>query len=1023
MVFRILGPLEIHAGGRTVPLQGARQRSLMAMLLLSPDRVVSVDSLAEAVWHGKPPATARNQIAICVSAVRKTFKTAAGIDDILATSHPGYMLLSGEHRIDAVEFDRAAALGREACRSGRIQEACTHFEEALAMWRGPALDGIGAERVETESARLESLRLDVYEEYTGLRIRLGRHRELLGELTAFTREHPLREQALAHLMLAQYRSGRRADALEAYRRGHRRLADELGIDPGPALQELHDSILADAPDLGAPRATVTVAPQAPVPAQLPSDIASFTGRDAELRSLDRLLERVGSGALTVGTVTGTGGVGKTALAVHWAHQVAARFPDGQLFADLRGYDGEEAPRRPDTVLDGFLRALGVPVSQIPEGRDERADLFRSVLDGRRVLIVLDNARSSAQIRPLLPGTGQCCVLVTGRDAMDAALAGDYSLRSLNLGPLDDGEAVDLLVKVAGDDWLATDPVGTARLVELCDRLPLALRIAAARLAAKPHWSVRTLVTRLEDQRRRLDELSPDERGVRAGLRLSHRDLAPGAARMFRRLGLLAVPDFAAWAGAALLDIDPVDAEDLIEELVDAQLLEPRRPGADGQVRYRFQELVRLFARECAYAEEGEEDRGEAARRAYAAWLGLAEEAHRRLYGGDFTVVRAKAPGHPLPRHLVNALLDGPMDWFEAERAAITGLVEQIAHAVTTGEGHRDNASYAWGLTTASVGLFQSRNFLEDWRRCAEVSLAVARRVGDPLGEATMLHSLGTLEIVRWEYESAHQRLGLALRRFEELDEQRGRALTLRNMALCERHWGALRLAAEHGQESLEAFRAVGDQYGEAYVLGLLAKIALERGAATASLELAAEAVARCRALGTARGEAQSSVRYAEALTWLGEGRRAEKACRRALDLVRQTGDLRGEAHALRALGEALWRQDRTADAEAALREGLVVAREVPDRFLEGQAAAVLGCLLVLRGDRAGAVERVRDAARLFTEAGAGRRWRERAQRLLDVVDQGERDADGAATVTRLATDELLALTRLPPVSDWKRPKL
>ncbi|MFB7559420.1 AfsR/SARP family transcriptional regulator [Streptomyces brevispora] len=978
MTFRILGPLEIEVDGRPVPLQGARQRTLMSMLLLAPDRVVSVDTLAEAVWRGSPPATARNQLAICVSALRKTFKAVAGLDDVLVTSHPGYMLFSGEHSIDAVEFERSAALGREAARGGRAEEACARFEDALAMWRGPALEGITAERVEAEVSRLDEMRLDVYEEYTGLRIGLGQHRELLGELNAFTRAHPLREQATAHLMLAQYRSGRRAEALETYRSGRLHLAGELGIDPGPVLQELHESILADAPALSAPALAVTVAARAVVPAQLPSDIASFTGRSNELAVLDGLLGRVGRGALPVGSVAGIGGVGKTALAVHWGHQVAARFPDGQLFADLRGYDEDEAPRRPGTVLDSFLRALGVAAPQIPADQNERADLFRSVLDGRRVLIVLDNARSFAQIRPLLPGTGHCCVLVTGRDAMGGALAGDYAFESLNLGALDEYEASALLGRVAGDDRLVADPVGAARLGALCDRLPLALRIAAARLAAKPHWSVRTLVLRLEDQRRRLDELSPDERGVRAGLRLSYRDLAPGAALMFRLLGLLTVPDFAAWFGAALLDIDLVDAEDLIEELVDAQLLEPLSAGADGQVRYRFQELLRLFARERAYAEESDSNRRDAVQRAYKGWLGLAHEAHRRVYGGDFTLVRNPAAPHPLPAHLVEVLLDSPMGWFETERAAIISLVEQAAQDERA-------AAYAWGLTAVSVTLFQSRNYLEDWRHCAELSLGAVRQAGDPLGEAAMLHSLGTLEIVQWDYDSAHERLGLALRLFEEQGEEQGCALVLRNMALCERYRGELDRAAVRGRESLEMFRAAGDRYGEAYVLGLLAQIELERGEAATSLELSAEAIARGRSLGTGRGEAQSSVRLAEALTWLGEGTRAEEACRRALELVRGTGDRRGEAHALRALGEALWSQNRMAEAETVLREGLSAAREVPDRFLEGRAAAVLGCLLALRGDRPAAVDGIRDAAGLFAEIGAAPRWRERAERLLVAV--------------------------------------
>ncbi|GAA3375563.1 BTAD domain-containing putative transcriptional regulator [Streptomyces sannanensis] len=984
-VFRILGPLDIDVDGRAVPLQGARQRTIMSMLLLAPNRVVSVDALADAVWQGNPPATARNQVAICVSALRKTFKNAVGVDDILVTSHPGYMLFTGEHRIDAVEFEESAAGGREAARRGRLEEACALFEESLGMWRGPALEGITAERVETEAARLDEMRLSVYEEYIGLRLELGHHRDLVGELSAFIREHPLREQARAHLMLAQYRSGRRAEALETYRDGQRLLAEELGIDPGPALQELHEAILVDSPKLNRPADSVILAPMPTVPAQIPSNGASFTGRRRELAALDQLLDRLDCGALPVGSITGIGGVGKTALAVHWAHQVAGRFPDGQLFADLRGYDEEEAPRRPGAVLDGFLRALGVPAPRIPAGQNERADLFRSVLDGRRVLIVLDNARSFRQIRPLLPGNGRCCVLITSRDAMGGALAGDYAFEALPLGALEEDEATALLSRVAGDGRLSADPAGAARLSALCDRQPLALRIAAARLAAKPHWSVRTLVLRLEDQHRRLDELSLDERGVRAGLRLSYRDLPSAVARMFRLLGLLNVPDFAAWAGAALLDIDPVDAEDLIEQLVDAQLLEPLSAGAAGHVRYRFQELLRLFARECARAEETEADRRAAIRRVYGVWLGLASEAHRRMYGGDYTVIHSAAPVHPLPSHVVGDLLDSPMGWFETERAAITALVDQAAH--------EDEAAYAWDLTMTGVTLFQHRNYLEDWRHCGERALDVARRTGDPVGEAAMLHSLGTLEIVQWDYRRARERLGVALRLFEEQGQDKGRALVLRNLALCERHHGDLDLARDMSQRSLEGFRAVGDRYAEAHLLCLLAQIELERGNPESSRDLSAEAIARSRDLGTTRGEAQSTVRLTEALISLGDGEKAEEACRSALDLVRADGDRRGEAHALRALGEALWRQGRIEEADAVLSEGLMTARKVPDRFLEARAAAALGCVLALRSDRAGAADRAAAAARLFAEVGA-ERWGARADRLLSVVSgEGTPDSE------------------------------
>ncbi|MFF3285513.1 BTAD domain-containing putative transcriptional regulator [Streptomyces sp. NPDC003023] len=991
VVFRILGPLEVSADGRPVVLQGARQRTIMSMLLLAPNRVVSVDTLADAVWRGSPPATARNQIAICVSALRKTIRNAVGVEDVLVTSHPGYMLFAGEHRIDAVEFEEHAARGREAARRGRPEAACAFFEEALAMWRGPALEGVSTERVEVEAARLTEMRLDVYEEHAGLRLQLGQHREMIGELSAFVREHPLREQAKAHLMLAQYRSGRRAEALETYREGRRVLAGELGIDPGPALQELHEEILADSPELSLPAETIALVPVTAVPAHLPASAASFTGRRVELASLDRLLDHLDGSTLPVGSITGIGGVGKTALAVHWAHQVAARFPDGRLFADLRGYDGEQAPRTPGAVLDRFLRALGVPGPQIPAEQVERTTLFRSVLDGRRVLIVLDNARSFQQIQPLLPGNGRSCVLVTSRDSMGGALAGDYSFVPLHLGSLEPDESIALLSRVAGDDRFSNDPVGAARLSELCDRLPLALRVAAARLAAKPHWTVRTLVARLEDQRRRLDELSLDERGVRAGLRLSYRDLPPDTARMFRLLGTLDVPDFAAWAGAALLGIDAVDAEDLIEQLVDAQLLEPLS-ATTGRVRYRFQELLRLYARECAEAEDSAEVRRAALRRAYGAWLGMAGEAHRRVYGGDYTVLHGPAPLHPLPGALVDGLLDDPMEWFETERFSITGLVDQAA-----GEGE---AAYAWDLAMTGVTLFQNRNYLEDWRHCGERALEAAVHAGDTLGEAAMLHSLGTLEIVQWAYDSAYERLALALRLFERHGEHQGRALVLRNLALCERHRGDMDRARQMGYRSLETFRAVGDHYASAHVLGLLAQIELERGDPQESLVLSSEAVARSRGLGTARGEAQSTVRLAEALLHWGDGRRAEEASRRALELVRSSGDRRGEAHALRTLGEALLHRKRTEEAMAVLREALTASGEVPDRYLQARASVVLGCVQALHSDREGAAGSLRAAEELFTDVGVPA-WRDRSAQLRAVISGGGRlDAQKLCALAR-----------------------
>jgi tetratricopeptide (TPR) repeat protein len=448
--------------------------------------------------------------------------------------------------------------------------------------------------------------------------------------------------------------------------------------------------------------------------------------------------------------------------------------------------------------------------------------------------------------------------------------------------------------------------------------------------------------------------------------------------MFRLLGTLGVPDFAAWAGAALLGVDPVDAEDLIEQLVDAQLLEPLS-ATTGHVRYRFQDLLRLFARECAEAEDSEEERLAATRRACGAWLGLAGEAHRRVYGGDYTVVHGPAPLHPLPGHLVDSLLDDPMEWFESERSSITVLVEQAAKA--------DESAYAWDLAMTSVTLFQNRNYLEDWRHCGERALEGAVRAGDTIGEAAMLHSLGTLEIIQWAYDSAHERLSLALRLFETQGQDQGRALVLRNLALCERHRGDMDRARQMAHQSLEIFRAVGDHYAEAHVLGLLAQIELERGDPQASLVLSAEAVARSRGLGTARGEAQSTVRLAEALLHQGDGERAEEASRRALELVRGSGDRRGEAHALRTLGEALWRRGRTEEAEAVLRDALTTSGRVPDRYLEARAALVLGCIQALHADTAGAAAGFKAAEDLFADVGAPA-WQERCAQLLAVLGDG-----------------------------------
>ncbi|MEU1438835.1 BTAD domain-containing putative transcriptional regulator [Streptomyces sp. NPDC005786] len=974
IAFRLLGPLEVRFDGTSLALGGPRQRTVLTMLLLAPGRVVSVDSLIDTVWPNGAPTTARNQIAICVAALRKVFKTAAGVSDLIVTAHPGYALSALEHRVDVVDFEERVGRAREVARGGQTAEACDVFAEALSLWRGRALDGVTGIRVEQEATRLEGLRLDVHEEHAGLRLQLGHHHALIPELSALVSEHPMREQARAHLILAQYRSGRRAEALSAFREGRRFLVEELGIEPGPVLQGLHDLVLRDSPELTQPPADPAPVPATNVPAQLPVESASFTGRVRELSSLDRMLdERLGQSPLTMAAISGIGGVGKTALAVHWANQIAARFPDGQLFTDLRGYDEKDDPVSPATTLDRFLRALGVPAPQIPADPGERAALYRSVLGGKRVLIVLDNARSLQQIRPLLPGNGRCCVLITGRDLMDDLL-GDYAVLQIGLNAMAAEEATALLAGIAGGNRIGVSPAATARLGELCDRLPLALRIAGARLAAKPHWSVRTLVARLEDQRRRLDELSPGEGGVRAGFRLSYRDLPPAARQLYRRLGMLTVPDFAAWVGAALLDTDPVEAENLIEQFVDAQLLEVASTSGP-VIRYRFQDLLRLFAWERAQAEESDDERGAALERAYSGWLTLADAARQRAYGGRHSVVYGPVRRLALPMELMDELLDDPMGWFESERTALADVIGQASGT--------DRSAYAWGLTVNSTTLFEAHNYLEDWRSCAENALAAAERTGDRLGEATMLRSLGTLAIYQRQYEEAKPWLLRSLALFDACGEVHGRAVTLRNLALCARFSGDLDEAALGAQESLEGFRRAGDTAGESHVLGLLAQLELERGNVSAGIALCTEAIAKSREAGSVRGETQNTYRLAEALLRQGDPAGAQEACYKVLDLTREDGDRLGEAHALRGIGEARWRQGRSEAAQTMLREALEVAEEVGDRFLQARIEADVGFALAVHGT-ADAAPRLLAAREVFDALGA-RIWRERMDRAVAAV--------------------------------------
>ncbi|MFJ8651006.1 BTAD domain-containing putative transcriptional regulator [Streptomyces rochei] len=594
--FGVLGPLEVNMNGRGLTVGGPRQRAVLSALLLSFNQVVSFDALIEKVWNGRPPSTARTQVAICIATLRKIFRT-AGLDrETIITATPGYMLSLTGHSLDSLRFEQLVARATELTAENRPAPAADALRQALALWRGPALGGVYAPFAETEAARLDEQRMLAVEQLTALRLQLGEHQSVLGELQALVGACPLRDRLRYYLMLAQYRSGRRAEALTTFRDGMRHSIEEIGLELGTDLQALHDSILRDEfPQLDVPGIAMQQRDrQQTVPTQLPESDAYFIGRSREQWLMDDvLLDGSAQNPSPIAYITGSPGIGKTSLAVNWAHRTAHRFPDGQLFADLR--EGDTLG-----VLHRFLRQLGAE-GPLPTEPADAAERYRGMLEGRRVLIVLDHASSYTQVRHLLPTSGGCCVLITGRANLDELMQKYRALR-LRVAPLSDDESRETLTSVLRDARAEESPEATSRLAALCGHTPLALRAAAARLLTKTHWRVLDLVRRLERSGDRLAELSIGDDSLRARLDRSMRELDPRVASAYRELSRLDDPDFDAAQAAQVLGTDLLEAEDLIETLVDAQLLEAvGRGGAWGEMRYRWQELVRLHALHCLTA--------------------------------------------------------------------------------------------------------------------------------------------------------------------------------------------------------------------------------------------------------------------------------------------------------------------------------------------------------------------------------------------------------------------------------------
>jgi DNA-binding SARP family transcriptional activator len=592
--------LAVRVHDNTLPLGGLKQRALMAVLILRINQVVSVESLVDALWPADPPRTAVRQVQDLVSQLRRAIgrscEPAALAAPVIETCAGGYVLLGDPAEVDSHRFTALTAAGNADMRAGRHHAAAGNFRAALDMWRGDALMNIGLPAVRREARRLDEQRLDAREAWVDCETLAGNGSALVGQLTTWVDEHPLREAFRRQLMVALHQSGRRAEALEVYRRGRDMLIDELGIEPGAALRETHQALLGE--DRPAPPRPAA-GPQR-VPRQLPPDMIDFTGRADQVRALCDMLASTDAGdaghrgRAATAVVRGGAGVGKSVLAVHVAHQAGARFADGHLFADLRGSMVTAAD--PRDVLGAFLRDLCVPAADVPDDLAGRRALFRTLLANRRVLIVLDDAQDEAQVLSLMPAGPGCAVLITTRRRIDVGGYGSH----VDLGPLPHSDALTMLCGITGAARVARERTAAMDLVRACGHLPLVIRVAGGRLASRSTWRIADLVVRL-DSARCLDELSLGAMSVRESFERTYRTLDASHRRAFERLGLLDRAEFDLAAARVLLDVRADVAENLLERLVDNYLLLSR-----GRGKYVLPDLLKWYAREClATGERGE----------------------------------------------------------------------------------------------------------------------------------------------------------------------------------------------------------------------------------------------------------------------------------------------------------------------------------------------------------------------------------------------------------------------------------
>jgi DNA-binding SARP family transcriptional activator/tetratricopeptide (TPR) repeat protein len=914
--FRLLGEIEVRVDGQTVDVGHVRQRCVLAVLLVEANRPVSVDQLVDRVWGDRRrPDRPASALQTYLSLLRRALSP---VDDLsISRQSSGYRLTVAEETVDLHQFRQLVRRAHAATDDSRA----ALLEQALGLWHGDAFANLDTPWLDAMRHTLDNERHAARLDLTDIQLDLGRHAELLAPLSDLAAARPLDERLAGQYLTALYRGGRQADALAHYQRLRLRLADELGSDPSGPLQDLHQRILTADPSLRTPAGP---AARSPVPRQLPAAPRLFTGRARELDALTASLRDAGA-TVVISAIGGSGGVGKTWLALHWAHQHLDRFPDGQLHVNLRGFGPAGERMAAETAVRGLLAALGVDRAAIPADLDAQVGLYRSLLADKRMLIVLDNAADTGHVTPLLPGSPGCTVLVTSRRRLTGLVTG-HGARPLDLDMLTEAESEELLRRHLGADRLAAQPTDTAELLAYCGGLPLAINIVAARANAHPDFPLSAVVDELRDHTGRLNALATGDVDTNLGavLSWSRNALSAPAGTVFELLGLAPGPDIGVPAAASLTALPPAQTRTLLRELEDAYLVGQHAPG-----RYRMHDLVGQYAADRAHRHPAAH-RTAALRRWVDFYVHTAVAAEHLLEPHQSPT----EPAGPAPGCRPQPLADeaAALAWFAQEHqqllaaqqlAAAQGWYDAVSHLAWTldafhwrrGHLHEDLAVWQIGLTAAEhladpVVQVRAHHRLahayvrlgrsDDALRHGEQGLALAERAGDVRGQAHIRGTLAWVSEKRGDEKTALTHATHGLHLFQRMGNPVWEARMRNDVGHHEARLGNYAVAREHSEAALLVAREHQDRPGEGNMLDVLAYVARRTGEHARALDYYAQALALYRDLGHVYEEAAMLSNVAETHRDLGQHDAARAAWRRSLELYQA--------------------QHRTADAERVRQE-------------------------------------------------------------------------------------------------------